>query len=154
MIIDRFDTDLIEISNLVVDISGSILDHTVNQELQSAHGIHHVLHTSNPVVCCDIRHFSSLRINPHSTLADMERIGQSIVRDLIALSQSGLKHVLHIILHQSVKSIDNGFTVCGLACSKYIPCRRICIVKVIIICILQLISFVCQICLNPFLIGA
>ena len=40
---------------LVVDISGSILDHTVNQELQSAHGIHHVLHTSNPVVCCDIR---------------------------------------------------------------------------------------------------
>ena len=154
MVIDRLDAHLIEIRDLIVDITRCVLDHAVDQELQAAHRIHHVLHTCNPVVSLDISNLSALGIHPFNTLTDVERIGQAIVGHLITLSQCRLLNILHIILHQSVIRIDDRLVVHCLACSENIPCRWIRIIEIVAVRILQLISVVRQIFLHPLLIGS
>ena len=154
VVIDCLYAYLREIGYNAVNVLVCIDDHALNQVLQAAHSVHHMLHTCNKVVSLHISNLTALRIYPRLTLADLEGIGKTICGNLIALSKCRLQNVLTVVLHQTVIGVDDLLAVCLLGCSKYIPgscVRGICAVG---IGVLQSISLFYQIILCPLLICA
>ena len=155
-IVDSLDADFCEIGDITGDVLGSVNDNALNQVFQTAHGVHHVLHTGDEVVSLDVSDLTALGVDPHSTLADLEGVSLSavsIVGDGVAFSQSGLQLVFHVVLVQAVVGVNDSFGVSSHGGSQNVPSLGIGIVSQGV-GVLQGVALAGQEVLCPLLVGA
>ena len=124
VIVESLNTDLCEVSNFTGDVLVSVDDVSAtcaNQVLQAASGVHHMLHTGNEVVSLNVSNLTVLVVNPNSALTQLEGVLQAVSGDFVALSQSGLGLVLHIVLDQSVISLNQDLGVGSVGGCQNVP---------------------------------
>ena len=123
-----------------------------NKVFQTAGSVHHVLHTGNPVVGLHVSDLTALRVDPDHAFTQMEGVGQTVIRYGVIRSKSRLLNIFHIILIQTVISLDDLFGVSFHRGCKSIPSYGVTGVRIVVL-VREFVALGSEVFLNPSLEG-
>ena len=135
VVVNSLDADLGEIGNLTAQVSIIVLDAAAiaagHQIAQSIVVIENVLHGSDPVISGHFAQLTTLLVNPLHALTQVEGVNSAVLGNLIALGNTGLLHVLGIVLQQRSPGRCDEVVVRGITGGNAIPGSQLIVNRIV-----------------------